>query len=71
MQETGKFLLKNKVNGQDQISYQWFKAYEINYLDYSNIFSVTTFPWADKGVDEFNRIMKVGGTPGVLLKYWG
>ena len=26
------------------------------------MFSVTTFPWADRCGDEFNQILKVGGT---------
>ena len=45
---------KNERNGQDQIWYQWFKVYEINNLNNSNMFSVTTFAWADSCGCEFD-----------------
>ena len=65
MQKIWKFYWKNERNGEHHIWYQWFKAFEINNLYYSNMFSFTTFPWADRRDDEFNQIMKVGGAPGV------
>ena len=62
---------KNERNGHDQILYQWFKVYEINYLDYSNMFSVTKFAWTGICGGEFDQIIKTGGTPGyarVIIK---
>ena len=47
-----KSWFKNERYSRDQIWYQWFRVYEINNLDYSNMLNVTEFALADRCSDE-------------------